>query len=68
VFNPQVSVSKYKMILELKDSALDNYDELIQFLTDKFSYNTGNEYITIAGKQFEISTRSGNTVIIFDMQ
>lgn len=68
VFNSNVSVSRYKMLLELKDSAMDNYDELIKYLSDKFQYDAGNEYITIEGKQFKITTECANSVIVFDMK
>lgn len=68
VFNSKKSVTKYKMILELKGTASDNYEQFVDYLNQKFSYNAEEETVVINGKTFELSTDRSKTVLTLKLQ
>lgn len=68
VFNSKKSVSKYKMILELKGTASDNYEEFVNYLNQKFEYNAEEETVVIGGKTFDLATDRSKTVITMKLQ
>lgn len=68
VFNSKKSVTKYKMILELKGTASDNYEQFVDYLNQKFSYNAEDETVVINGKTFELSTDRSKTVLTLKLQ
>ena len=68
VFNSKKSVTKYKMILELKGTASDNYEQFVDYLNQKFSYNAEDETVVINGKTFELSTDRSKTILTLKLQ
>lgn len=62
VFQPDMPITNFKMVLSLEGNASDKYDALIAYLTEKYSYDEESSSLTIAGKKFMLFKNASDRV------
>ncbi|MBO7259068.1 MAG: WG repeat-containing protein [Paludibacteraceae bacterium] len=62
VFQADMPITRFKMVLSLEGNAADKYDALIVYLTEKYSYDEESSSLTIAGKNFMLYRNSSNRI------
>ena len=62
VFQPDMPITNFKMVLSLEGNASDKYDALIAYLTEKYSYDEKSSSLTIAGKKFMLFKNASDRV------